>query len=52
MSDTVKYPSAKPNKNVFMLDSYLPDKNGGKLCHSHAQNPFDSDSSLISLIIF
>jgi hypothetical protein len=30
MSDTVKYPSAKPNKNVFIEDSYLPDKSGGK----------------------
>ena len=26
MSDTIKYPSANPNKNFFMVDSYLPDK--------------------------
>ena len=30
MSDTIKYPSANPNKNFFMVDSYLPDKKGGK----------------------
>ena len=26
MSDTIKYPSANPNKNFFIADSYLPEK--------------------------
>ena len=30
MSDTIKYPSANPNKNFFMVDSYLPDNKGGE----------------------
>ena len=27
MTDTIKYPSANPNKNFFIADSYLSDKN-------------------------
>ena len=30
MIDTTKYPSANPNKNCFIADSYLPNKKGGK----------------------